>query len=421
MKIRKLSAALLSAAVCAALLTGCGEHRETSLSDNPGESTVSSVLSETHENDGASAPSDTSSEKASDSSSPASTPDSSSPVSSDSRNSSESSGSVESDADTSGAGTSSTAAPAESTASTSAEQSSSAPQSVPQPTEEGSEPEHQHQYSLISSADASCTGVGYEVYQCSCGDRYTETTSEALGHNYSKVTTSPTCVNSGYTTYTCTRCGQSHKDDYTSALEHKYKSETVKATCTQNGYTLNTCTRCGKEYTSDTTSALGHKWGDWTVTKNATASSEGEKRSECSRCGEYKTESLPKLNAYNSEFESEVIRLVNIEREKYGLSPLSARSDLTDYAELRSEEIVSNFAHARPDGSSPLKYVMNLSGVYAAGENIAYGQRTPEAVMNAWMNSDGHRSNILSSNYKSIGVGCYVYNGTLYWTQIFAG
>ena len=56
----------------------------------------------------------------------------------------------------------------------------------------------------------------------------------------------------------------------------------------------------------------------------------------------------------------------------------------------------------------------------SAGENIAYGQRTPEEVMNAWMNSQGHRENILNSRYTSIGVGCYQSsNGTLYWTQLF--
>ena len=396
MKIKKLSTVFICAVLCAALMTGCGERKEVSLSDSSDENTVSSVLTEE------------------------SSPDVSLTVSDTSSNVSEltSSPNVSSDDSTvsSGAGEESSATSSPSTPA----QSSSTEQSEPQPDAENSENEHQHQYTVSKATEPTCSESGFAVYVCSCGDQYTEVTDGALGHSYSKSKVDPTCTESGYTTYTCTRCGQSYKDDHTAALGHKYTSKTVKATCTEKGYTLNTCTRCGHEYPSDSTAALGHSWGDWTVTKNATTSAEGVKTSECSRCGDTRTEAIPKLES-SSDYVSEVIRLVNVERAKYGLSPLTARNDLNEYAQLRSTEIVSNFNHVRPDGTSPLKYVLGLSGIHTAGENIAWGQKTPEAVMNAWMNSEGHRANILKPDYKSIGVGCYSYNGRLYWTQIFAG
>lgn len=419
MKIRKLSTAFLCTAVCAALLTGCGERRENSLSDDPDTVTSSSVASEPETSDKTSSAS------------------SDSLVSPGTSSTEKSENSVSSS--TSSTGTSDNSVPAESTAGNSSadetsnnvsspsaadtsthEQSSSVPQSVMQPAE-SSVPVHQHQHSILENSGATCTEVGYEVYKCSCGDQYTTVTSEALGHSYSKTTVEPTCISAGFTTYTCTRCGQSYTADQVSALEHNYTSETVKATCTQNGYTIHTCSRCGSAYTTDSTTAAGHSWSDWTVTRNATVSSEGEKKAECTRCGETKTEAIEKLKADNSSYAAEVVRLVNIEREKQGLSPLTMRADLNEYAQLRSTEIVSNFEHKRPDGSSPLKYVLSLSGVRMAGENIAYGQKTPEAVVTAWMNSEGHRANILNAGYTSIGVGCYESGGRLYWTQIFAG
>lgn len=212
-------------------------------------------------------------------------------------------------------------------------------------------------------------------------------------------------------------------DDYTSALGHDdSSSKVVKPTCTQRGYTLHTCSRCGYEYkpAAEETAALGHDWGEWKIIKKATTSSEGEKQKKCSRCGETQSISIPKSKDV-SGYASEVVKIVNSERAKQGLAPLTVRNDLAQYAQLRSTEIVSNFAHMRPDGASPLDYVMDINGIFTAGENIAYGQSSPEAVMNAWMNSPGHRANILNSNFTMIGVGCYEENGTLYWTQIFAG
>ncbi len=279
-------------------------------------------------------------------------------------------------------------------------------------------PAHDHKYSS-EKITPTCTESGYTVYTCSCGDKYTSEQTAAAGHSYEKSVTEPTCTAGGYTLYTCERCGSSYKEE-TAAAGHKYTEKTVAASCTGGGYTLHTCGVCGDEYKDGQTSALGHNWGEWKVQRAATASAEGERRRECSQCGETQSEAIERLQD-DSAYTAKVVELVNAERAKNGLSPLTVRNDLAEYAQLRSTEIVDKFAHERPNGGNPLTYVMGLSGIHAAGENIAWGQSSPEAVMNAWMNSDGHRKNILSSMYTTIGVGCYRSGGRLYWVQIFGG
>ncbi|NDI34948.1 CAP domain-containing protein [Chengkuizengella sediminis] len=125
-----------------------------------------------------------------------------------------------------------------------------------------------------------------------------------------------------------------------------------------------------------------------------------------------------KLNAY----EQEVVDLTNAERAKYGLSPLKVDEQLSEVARIKSADMQSNryFDHTSPTYGSPFDMMKNFGVSYtSAGENIAYGQKTPEEVVNAWMNSDGHRKNILNSSYTHIGVG-YVEQGN-YWTQMFIG
>jgi len=121
-----------------------------------------------------------------------------------------------------------------------------------------------------------------------------------------------------------------------------------------------------------------------------------------------------------SQYISEVIRLVNVERAKEGLSALSTNSTIQAAAQVRAQEIVTSFAHTRPDGSSCFT-ALDQGGVSysGAGENIAYGQPTPAAVVDAWMNSPGHRANIMNASFTTIGVGCYNSGGTYYWSQFF--
>jgi len=125
-----------------------------------------------------------------------------------------------------------------------------------------------------------------------------------------------------------------------------------------------------------------------------------------------------------SQLEDEVIRLVNEERAKAGLGKLSKDNLLIKVAEDHSEDMCSRnfFNHKNPDGESPFDRMKRNGIKYkTAGENIAKGQKTAEAVMKAWMNSEGHRANILNPDFTHIGVGVSVRSGTYYWTQCFIG
>ena len=120
-------------------------------------------------------------------------------------------------------------------------------------------------------------------------------------------------------------------------------------------------------------------------------------------------------------FANEVVRLVNEERAKAGLPALTVDRGAASAAQVRAKEIERSFSHTRPDGSS-FNSALTEAGVNfrGAGENIAYGQNSPEKVMEGWMNSSGHRANILNSSYTSIGVGHYQNaSGVNYWTQLF--
>jgi uncharacterized YkwD family protein/spore coat assembly protein SafA len=131
---------------------------------------------------------------------------------------------------------------------------------------------------------------------------------------------------------------------------------------------------------------------------------------------------IPSIDDVKSQ-ENEVIRLVNVERSKRGLQLLKANWQLSRVARYKSQDMINKgyFSHTSPTYGSPFK-MMESFGIRfsAAGENIAMGQRSPADVMNAWMNSPGHRNNILSPSFSEIGVGfAKGSNGRLYWTQMF--
>ena len=115
----------------------------------------------------------------------------------------------------------------------------------------------------------------------------------------------------------------------------------------------------------------------------------------------------------------EVLALVNAERAKNGLSPLTLDTELTSNANIRAKEIVEQFSHTRPNGES-CDTAVTVDWMHV-GENIAMGYPTPEAVMNGWMNSDGHRKNILNGDFTKIGIGVCSSGGAMYWVQLFVG
>lgn len=119
---------------------------------------------------------------------------------------------------------------------------------------------------------------------------------------------------------------------------------------------------------------------------------------------------------------SKLLNLVNKARNENGLSSLTLNSSLSNVAQKKAEDMKNNnyFSHTSPTYGSPFDMIKSFGINYkTAGENIAKGQKTAEEVFNAWMNSSGHRANILNKNFTQMGIG-YT-SGNTYWSQMFIG
>lgn len=129
---------------------------------------------------------------------------------------------------------------------------------------------------------------------------------------------------------------------------------------------------------------------------------------------------VPAVGNNVSSYTQQVVALVNKERAAAGLAPVSALDSLNKVAAAKAADMRSNnyFSHTSPTYGSPFDMMSAFGITYkAAGENIAMGQKTPQEVMTAWMNSPGHKANILSANFNYIGVGF----DNNYWVQEFIG
>ncbi len=119
-----------------------------------------------------------------------------------------------------------------------------------------------------------------------------------------------------------------------------------------------------------------------------------------------------------------VLQLVNEARADAGVSPLALDPMLCKAAQVRATECITTFSHTRPDGTA-YSTALSEQGVSASyiGENVATGYQNAQAVVSGWINSEGHRANILNSNYKHIGIGMAENTGTIYrgysWSQLF--
>ncbi|MBQ7493910.1 MAG: hypothetical protein IJT47_05735 [Selenomonadaceae bacterium] len=128
-------------------------------------------------------------------------------------------------------------------------------------------------------------------------------------------------------------------------------------------------------------------------------------------------------NVYAAEsFAVEVLNLVNAERARVGVAPLSLADDLQEATAIRAREIVSEFSHTRPDGSDCFTVMKNRGRT--CGENIAAGHSSAAETVEQWMNSEFHRENILNPKFRELGVG-YAYEDYStyhhYWVQLFRG
>jgi len=133
--------------------------------------------------------------------------------------------------------------------------------------------------------------------------------------------------------------------------------------------------------------------------------------------------SIPQLDPKVVDFQNRVVALTNAERAKAGLGPLKMNWELQRMARIKSEDMRNRnyFSHNSPSFGSPFNMMKSFGITYtSAGENIAAGQDTPESVVRSWMNSPGHRANILKAEYNQIGCGV-AFGGSyrVYWTQEF--
>ncbi len=173
-----------------------------------------------------------------------------------------------------------------------------------------------------------------------------------------------------------------------------------------------------------TTEASGSSGGSADTTAASNTGSGTEAGTTSNSGTESVTEATTAVQAayYVDDYANQVLTLINVQRTAEGLTPLTMNTTLLSAAQVRAQELTQNFSHTRPDGSSCFTAI-NVS-YSTAGENIAAGQWSPEWVVESWMNSEGHRANIMNAGYTQVAIACYYDPNSAYgyyWVQIFIG
>ena len=132
----------------------------------------------------------------------------------------------------------------------------------------------------------------------------------------------------------------------------------------------------------------------------------------------YAVVSVPGVESY--DYSAEIAELVNADRAAEGLPPVKLDAGLTEYAMQRAAECALFYSHTRPNGKECFSVVDEDDYLKHLGENIAAGYTSPEGVETDWMNSAGHRANILDSSFNYVGIGCFYNGGVWYWVQLFS-
>ncbi|MGW1863679.1 CAP domain-containing protein, partial [Streptomyces collinus] len=134
------------------------------------------------------------------------------------------------------------------------------------------------------------------------------------------------------------------------------------------------------------------------------------------------TAATPDATPTSSDAVDQVVALVNQQRATAGCGPVTEDPQLEKAAQGHSDDMAARnfFEHTNPDGADPGQRITAAGYRWSTyGENIAKGQQTPQSVMDSWMNSPGHRANILNCSFKNIGVGVHRGSGGPWWTQDF--
>jgi uncharacterized YkwD family protein len=217
-----------------------------------------------------------------------------------------------------------------------------------------------------------------------------------------------------------TNCAQT-QSNYGIKVIKTYKGNTdCKNTKNNTNNNVNTVSQ------SKPTSSNTNNTADTTSQSKPTSSNTNNTANTTSQSKPTTTATKPSATKPDSSvaaLEKEVVTLVNAERAKAGLPALKANAELSNVARLKSQDMIDKnyFSHTSPTYGSPFDMMKKFGIKYsAAGENIASGYPTAKAVVDGWMNSPGHRANILSKSFTEIGVGlAKSSNGTSYWTQMF--
>ena len=234
----------------------------------------------------------------------------------------------------------------------------------------------------------------------------------AKGHSFSEKRVESTCTVKGKIVRTCSRCGKTETTEL--PLKSHSRKVSYKYLNANHHQTRSTCSVCGDVVTKNE----NHIFREWITTVYPTSKSEGVKTSDCKICNHVVNLSIPKLEVPSQETQQRILELVNIEREKEGLAPLQYYKAGQFAADIRAQEIIETFSHTRPDGTDCFTALEGIH-YWTAGENIALGHSTPEQVMRAWMNSPGHKANILQEYYTHLIVG-YDHDAKA-WVQLFLG
>ena len=265
--------------------------------------------------------------------------------------------------------------------------------------------------------DGSCTICGAEDPDYNPEPEYTYTVS-VVG---------PTCTEQGYTLHTCNEdASKTYKDNYTAALGHDWDGANLGATCRRCGTPLFVF-----DHTVDATCQDGGydvyvSVADPSQTRMTNFTDPIDHIYEngfCIMCGEEEPD-IPNYddNYDKNYYNNTIISLTNQARENRGLSSLRYASEYQAAADIRAQEIVSNFSHTRPNGSGPETTLDELGCEYSSvGENIAYvaSMYKPNKIVENWLASPGHASNMLSSTFDSFVVGTACSDGRVYAVQLF--
>ncbi len=189
-----------------------------------------------------------------------------------------------------------------------------------------------------------------------------------------------------------------------------------KPTTSKPGISTTTPPKNGTGSATTTTPNTGTNSGNTTTNKNP-----NNNTNTTTNNNNNNSVSVPSGNV-NTTMANQILTLVNAERAKAGVAALTLSTEVSGVAQVKADDMAKNgyFDHNSPTYGSPFSMLTEFGVSYrTAGENIAKGQQSAEAVMTAWMNSSGHRANILSPNFKQLGVGYSANNGSPVWVQMF--